>query len=313
MKIAVFGAGAVGGYYGGRLAQAGENVHFIARGEHLRAMQAGGLRVESIKGDFSLQPVQATDDPAAIGPVDIVLVGVKAWQAPQAARSMQPLLGPETGVIYLGNGVEAPDQLARVLGKQHVLGGLTRISAALAGPGLVRHVGIEPYIAFGELEGGPSPRVEALRQAFERAQGVTASVPDDIQAAMWDKFVFIAAISGVGAITRAPAGVMRSLSETRALLEAALAEVVAVAHARQVNLPDNTVAKTMAFIDGMAPGVTASMQRDVMEGRPSELAAQSGAVARLGQAAGVLTPIHSFIYAALLPQELKARGEIQYG
>lgn len=312
MKIAVFGSGAVGGYYGGRLAQAGEDVHFIARGEHLRAMRAGGLRVESIKGDFNLQPVQATDDPAAIGPVDIVLVGVKAWQTPQAARSMQPLLGPETGVIYLGNGVEAPDQLIRVLGKQHVLGGLTRISAALAGPGLVRHVGLEPSIAFGELEGGPSPRVERLRQAFERAQGVTVSIPADIQAAIWDKFVFIAAISGVGAITRSPAGIMRSLSETRSLLEGALAEVVAVAHARQVNLPADTVAKTMAFIDGIAPGVTASMQRDIMEGHPSELAAQSGAVARLGQAAGVPTPIHSFIYAALLPQELKARGEIQY-
>jgi len=310
MKVAIFGTGAVGGYYGGRLAQAGEQVWFIARGAHLQALQTNGLQVDSLKGDFHLQPVQATDDTKEIGPVDFILVGVKAWQVPEAARNMLPLLGANTGVIYLGNGVEAPDQLASVLGKEHVLGGLTRISAAIAAPGHIRHVGIEPSIAFGELDGQASERVERLRQAFARASGVTTSTPADIQVAIWEKFAFIAAISGVGAVTRATAGVIRSLPETRTLLEAAIAEVAAVGRARGVNLPEAIVGNTMIFIDNMAPGVTASMQRDIMEGRPSELGSQNGAVQRMGLEAGVPTPVHTFIYASLLPQEMKARGSL---
>jgi 2-dehydropantoate 2-reductase len=310
MKIAVFGTGAVGGYFGGRLAQAGETVWFIARGQHLNALQTQGLRIESLKGGFHLQPVQATDDPKEIGPVDFVLVAVKAWQVLEAARSMPPLLGANTGVIFLGNGVEAPDQLASVLGKEHVLGGLTRISAMIAGPGFIRHVGLEPSIAFGELDSSASERVERLRQAFTQASGVTVDPPGDILVSIWAKFIFIAAISGIGAITRAPIGTTRSLPETRLLLEAAVAEVAAVGRARAVNLPEDITAKTMAFIDAMAPGVMASMQRDIIDGRPSELASQNGAVRRLGLEAGVPTPTHSFIYGALLPQEMKARGEL---
>ncbi|MDI6696523.1 MAG: 2-dehydropantoate 2-reductase [Anaerolineales bacterium] len=311
MRIAVFGTGGVGGYFGGRLAQAGEEVIFIARGEHLRAMQANGLRVDSIEGDFVIQPVQATDDTSRVGKVDIILVAVKAWQVMEAAPVMKPMLGEETGVIWLGNGVDAPAQLAAELGAEHVLGGLTQISAVIAAPGHIRHVGIEPLIAFGEMDGRPSQRVDALRQAFERA-GVKVVTPADIQAAMWEKFVFIASISGVGAVTRAPAGVLRSVPETRQMLQRAIAEVTQVARARKINLPEDIIAKTLAFIDGMAPGVLASMQRSIMEGRPSELGAQNGAVVRMGLEVGVPTPVHEFIYASLLPQELKARGEIQF-
>jgi 2-dehydropantoate 2-reductase len=311
MRIAVFGTGGVGGYFGGRLAQAGEEVIFIARGEHLRAMQANGLRVDSIKGDFVIQPVQATDDTSRVGKVDIILVAVKAWQVMEAAPVMKPMLGEETGVIWLGNGVDAPAQLAAELGAEHVLGGLTQISAVIAAPGHIRHVGIEPLIAFGEMDGRPSQRVDALRQAFERA-GVKVVTPADIQAAMWEKFVFIASISGVGAVTRAPAGVLRSVPETRQMLQRAIAEVTQVARARKINLPEDIIAKTLAFIDGMAPGVLASMQRSIMEGRPSELGAQNGAVVRMGLEVGMPTPVHEFIYASLLPQELKARGEIQF-
>jgi len=311
MRIAVFGTGGVGGYFGGRLAQAGEEVIFIARGEHLRAMQANGLRVDSIKGDFVIQPVQATDDTSRVGKVDMILVAVKAWQVMEAAPAMKPMLGEETGVIWLGNGVDAPAQLAAELGAEHVLGGLTQISAVIAAPGHIRHVGIEPLIAFGEMDGRPSQRVDALRQAFERA-GVKVVTPADIQAAMWEKFVFIASISGVGAVTRAPAGVLRSVPETRQMLQRAIAEVTQVARARKINLPEDIIAKTLAFIDGMAPGVLASMQRSIMEGRPSELGAQNGAVVRMGLEVGVPTPVHEFIYASLLPQELKARGEIQF-
>jgi 2-dehydropantoate 2-reductase len=311
MRIAVFGAGAVGGYFGGRLAEAGEEVVFLARGEHLQALRDRGLRVESIKGDFLLQPVQATDDPAQVGTVDVVLVGVKAWQVAEAAQAMQPLIGSETFVVPLQNGVEAPGQLAAALGAEHVLGGLCKIISSRVGPGHIHHTGIEPYVAFGELDNRPSERAERLRQAFERAAVVT-EIPSDIHVAMWEKFLFIVSFSGVGAVTRAPVGVLRSLPETRAMLEGAMEEVLAVAQAQGIALPQEAVPRTMAFIDGLPPGGTTSMQRDIMAGRPSELEAQNGAVVRLGREAGVATPLHAFIYASLLPLEQRAQGEVDF-
>jgi 2-dehydropantoate 2-reductase len=311
MRVAVFGTGAVGGYFGGRLAEAGEEVVFLARGEHLQALRDRGLRVESIKGDFLLQPVQATDDPAQVGTVDVVLVGVKAWQVAEAAQAMQPLIGSETFVVPLQNGVEAPGQLAAALGAEHVLGGLCKIISSRVGPGHIHHTGIEPYVAFGELDNRPSERAERLRQAFERAAVVT-EIPSDIHVAMWEKFLFIVSFSGVGAVTRAPVGVLRSLPETRAMLEGAMEEVLAVAQAQGIALPQEAVPRTMAFIDGLPPGGTTSMQRDIMAGRPSELEAQNGAVVRLGREAGVATPLHAFIYASLLPLEQRAQGEVDF-
>jgi 2-dehydropantoate 2-reductase len=312
MRIAVFGTGAVGGYFGGRLAQAGEEAIFIARGEYLRALRSHGLRVDSLKGDFVVQPVQATDDPAQVGVVDAVLVGVKAWQVTEAAQAMRPMVGPDTFVVPLQNGVEAPAQLAAVLGTQHVLGGLCKIISFIVGPGHIRHAGLEPYIAFGELDNRPSERAERLRRAFAQAAGVTVEIPPDIQVAMWEKFLFIASFSGVGAVTRAPAGVLRSVTETRQLLEQAMREIFAVARARGIGLPGDMVTQTMAVVDGLPPDGTASMQRDIMEGRPSELASQNGAVIRLGQEAGVATPLHRFIYQSLLPLELRARDQVQF-
>lgn len=311
MRIAVFGAGGVGGYFGGRLAQAGEDVVFIARGAHLEALRARGLRVDSLNGDFSVNPIQATDVPAEVGKVDAVLVAVKAWQVPEAAHAIQPMLGKNTFIVPLQNGVEAPEQLIAVLGKECVLGGLCHIVSYVAGPGHIRHAGIEPHLAFGELEGGKSERAEGLKAAFDRA-GVWAEVPDDIRVAMWEKFVFIAAISGVGAVTRAPAGVMRSLPETRGLLENAMKETVAVGMAHEVNLPAHLVEETLAFIDNLPEGATASMQRDIMEARPSELHSQNGAVVRLGAEVDVPAPTHAYLYHTLLPQELRARGEVDF-
>lgn len=311
MKIAVFGAGGVGGYFGGRLAQAGEEVVFIARGPHLAAMQAGGLRVDSIKGDFHVQMVQASADPAAVGPVEAVLVAVKAWQVPEAAEAMRPMVGAGTMVVPLSNGVEAPEQLAAVLGDGPVLGGLCRISALLAGPGHIRHVGIEPAIALGELDGRRSERVAALAAVLARS-GISVDTPEDIRVAMWEKFTFIAALSGMGSVARAPAGVLRSLPGTREMLVAAMEEIVRVGRSRGVGLGDDLVARTLRFIDGLPAGVTASMQRDIYAGRPSELAAQNGAVVRMGQAVGISTPVNAFIYNSLLPQEMRARGEIEF-
>lgn len=311
MRIAVFGAGGVGSYFGGRLAQAGEEVFFIARGEHLKAMQQNGLRVESIKGDFTIHPVQAGNKPSQFGAVDVVLVAVKSWQVPQAAQAMQPLIGAQTLVVPLENGVEAPQQLAVVLGEEHVLGGLCQISSFIAVPGHIKHVAIEPYVAFGKLDGSHSENAEQLSEAFQRA-GVKVEIPDDIQAAMWRKFVFITSISGVNAVTRSPAGVLRSLPGPRQMLNNALQEVIAVGRASGINLPQEIAENTLKFIDGIPEETVASMARDILEGHPSELEAQNGAVVRLGREVNVLTPTHAMIYASLLPQELKARNELDF-
>jgi 2-dehydropantoate 2-reductase len=311
MRIAVFGTGAVGGYFGGRLAQAGEDVVFIARGEHLQAMLTHGLQVDSIKGDFVVKPVKAKDDPAKAGIADVVLVGVKAWQVPEAAEAMRPLVGPETLVLPLQNGLEAPTQLAAVLGGQHVLGGLCGLFCYVAGPAHIRHAGTEPFVKFGEMDNRASQRVERLRDTFIRA-GVNADIPPDIQVALWMKFLFIAVWSGLGAVTGAPVGIWRSLPETRQMAEQGVREIVAVARARDITLPEDAMGTTMAMFDGLSPQSTSSMQRDVMEGRPSELEAQIGAVVRFGQEADVATPLHTFIYHSLLPMELRARGQLQF-
>ncbi len=311
MRIAVFGAGGVGGYFGGRLAQAGEQVVFIARGDHLNAIQSNGLKVDSIAGDFHISPAEASDDPQRVGIVDAILVAVKAWLVPQAALAMRPLVGAETFVVPLENGVEAPGQLSEALGAKHVLGGLCQISSLIAAPGHIRHVGIDPYVAFGEMDSSHSQRADMLLKSFQRA-GVKAAIPDDIQVAMWDKFLFIASVSGVGAVTRSPMGIYRSQPETRQMLVAAMQEILEVAQMRGVRLPEDIVEKRLAFIDNTGPSVMASMQRDILEGRPSELESQNGAVVRMGKALGVPTPVHAYLYTSLLPQERRARGELTF-
>jgi 2-dehydropantoate 2-reductase len=310
MRIAVVGTGGVGAYFGGRLAQAGESVAFLARGAHLEAMRRDGLRVDSIAGNFVVRPVEASADPAEVGPVDVVLVCVKAWQVSETARTLGPLLGPRTFVVPLENGVEAASELAEVVGADRVLGGLCKIVSAIVGPGHVRHSGVAPRVEFGERDGRPSERVDALQGAFARAQGLSVVVPEDVEAATWEKFLFIAPFSGVGAVTRQPAGVVRSIAETRDLIERAMYEVAALARAKGVNLPDEAVARNMRYVDSLPADSTASMQRDIMDGRPSELEQQTGAIVRLGREAGVPVPVNAFLHAALLPSERRARGQV---
>ncbi len=312
MRIAIFGTGGVGGYFGGRLAQSGADVIFIARGEHLKAMREHGLKIDSVKGDFVVRSIQATDDPNEIDPVDVILVSVKAWQVPEAAKTMRPMVGPETVVVPLLNGVEAPTQLAGILGTEHVIGGLCGIISFVAGPGHIHHVGADPFINFGEIDNNHSERVENLRRTFEKAVGITVKIPPDIQVAMWRKFLLVSPWSGIGAITRSPLGTFLGLSETRQMLQKMMQEVFSVAQARDIFLPKDVVDETLAFLDSLPPNGTASMQRDIMEGRPSELEAQNGAVVRLGKKAGVVTPLNTFIYHSLLPLELKATGQIQF-
>ena len=312
MKIAVFGVGGVGGYFGGRLAEAGEDVTFIARGEHLRAMNENGLRVDSVEGDFHLESVRATSDPFAAGVVDVVLVATKAWQVRDAAEAIRPMVGEGTIVIGLQNGVEAASQLAEALGTANVGGGSCAIVSMIAGPGHIRHAGVSPRIVFGELDRRKSERCERLLEAFGRTRGVQAAHADDIHVETWRKFLFIAPVSGVGAVARAPLGVCRSVPETRAMIEGAMEEIRRLALAHDVPLPDDAPAKALSFLDGLPAGSTASMQRDIMEGRPSELESQNGAVVRLGETKGVPTPIHRFLYSALLPLEKRARGEVDF-
>ncbi|MGE5232346.1 MAG: 2-dehydropantoate 2-reductase [Deltaproteobacteria bacterium] len=311
MRIAVFGAGGAGGYFGARLARAGEEVVWIARGPHLEALRTKGLRVESVDGDFALGPLEASNDPGRFGPVDAVLLGVKAWQVADAARAMRPLIGADTCVVPLQNGVEAADELRAVLGDRPVLGGIAKVFAFLVGPGHLRRPGGPASVSLGELDNRPSERVQRLAECL-RGAGLGAEIPADIQVALWEKFLFVASGGGLGAVTRAPIGIVRSVPETRALLEAAMEEIRAVGRARGVSLPDDVVPRTMAFVDTLPAAGTASLQRDLAAGRPSELEWWSGAVARLGAEAGVATPIHAFVYWSMLPTELRARGRLTF-
>jgi 2-dehydropantoate 2-reductase len=311
MKIAFIGIGALGGYFGGRLAKAGNDVIFIARGAMLEALRKNGLRVESPLGDLALPQVHAAGDPASVGQVDAVFVTTKAWQVPEAAQQIRSMVGPETVVVPLQNGVEAYDQLAAVLGAKHVLGGMCHIIAMVEAPGVVRHMGMTPLITIGEWNNARTPRLARLVECLAAA-GLEARVPESIQVALWEKFEFIASFGGVGGVTRAPIGVMRSVPETRSLLERALREIVGLAHACGVPVPDESVARTLTFVDSLPADGTASMQRDLISGRPSELEAQSGAVVRLGRARNFPTPTHEFIYDALLPGELRARGKLSF-
>lgn len=307
MRIVMFGAGGVGAYFGGRLAHAGEDVTFIARGTHLEALRRSGLRVDSMLGDFVVHSVRATDDPRHIGAVDFVVVAVKGWQVSAAAEVMRPLVGRSTCVVPLQNGVEAPGQLTSVLGPQAVVGGLCWVVSLLAGPGHVRHVARVPTVTFGELAHGPSPRLERLQDAFARA-GVAANIVPDITGKLWAKLLFIGPCSGMGALTRAPIGEWRIQPDTRRVAEQLMREVVAVASGRGITLPNGAFEEALALIDSMPAETTVSMQRDMLEGRPSELDAQVAAVIRFGREAGVSTPVHEIVYARLSPLEAQARS-----
>lgn len=312
MRFAVFGAGGVGGYLGARLAEAGAEVTLIARGAHLRAILEGGLRLQSIAGDVVIDPIDATDDPSEVGVADAVIVATKAWQLPSAVDAVPPLVGPETTVVPVLNGVEAAEILAERLGRERIIGGLCGMISFIAEPGEIHHVGAEPWVTVGELDRSVTERAERLATALRRCRGLRVEIAEDIQVALWEKFMFITATGGVGSVTRAPIGAFRVLPESRAMLEEAMREVVAVARASGIALPPEAVDERMNFIDGLEPHGTASMQRDIMAGKRSELEALTGAVVRLGREAGVETPVHRAIYASLLPQERHAQGALTF-
>jgi 2-dehydropantoate 2-reductase len=312
-RHAVFGAGALGCYLAAVLERSGHPVGLVARGEHLAAIQENGILLQSGEGSWSVAPCRVSSDPAEIGPVDCVLLTVKAWQVPAAVASMGPLLGPTTRVLPLQNGIEAGDQVAAVVGPSRVLLGLCRVVCLLVAPGHVRHVALTPTIAMGEPSGAPlAGGAETVAAALKHA-GVQIERPHDMRAALWQKLLLFAAMSGVGAITRSTVGEFRACPESRALLVDLMKEVQSLARACSIQLAQDVVPKTLAFIDEMAPGSTTSMQRDVASGKPSELEAILGVLARLGEQHGVSTPAVSFVYASLLPQELWARAAADSG
>ncbi len=311
MRIAFIGAGAVGGLLGGMLARANHDVLFLARGAHLEALRRDGLRVETPLGDFHLQDPRATESTAEIGPVDVVAVAVKAWQVPEVAPHIRPLLGERTMVVPVQNGVEAPDQLTAALGPGHVLGGVCYVFSTLVAPGHIRHIGPPPRVSLGSWSGSDEERMAPLRDALTDA-GIAAKVVADIRAEMWEKFLYVVSFGGLGAVLRAPAGVFVKLPEARQMLEQAMREILSVARARHIAVQEEAIPKALGLLEKLPFEATASMQRDIIQGRPSELEAQNGAVVRLGREAEVPTPLHQFIYYSLLPLELRARGKLTF-
>lgn len=300
MRIAVVGAGGVGGAFGAALAKAGAEVTFIARGAHLAAMKSKGLRIEGGRGETHLVPTQATDDPASVGPVDFVLFCVKLWDVESAGRHIKSLVGPNTAVIPLQNGIDAPERLVPILGAQAVMGGVAQISASIVEPGVIRQVGTFMRMLFGELDGSSSKRGEALL-AMCRKAGFDVVLSDQIVTELWMKFILLATNASVMAVARQPIGKLRDDPDMRQQFVAAYQEVVDVGKARGVKLPADAVDKMLAFNAGAPPTMKPSMALDLERGNRIELPWLGGKVVELGRQLGVPTPTHSFMYAALKP------------
>lgn len=300
MRIAVVGAGGVGGGFGAALAHAGADVTFIARGAHLAAMKSKGLKVESARGDTHLKPTRATDDPKAVGPVDVVLFCVKLWDVESAGKTIKPMMGKDTAVIPMQNGVDAAERLAPILGPQAVMGGVANISATIAEPGVIRQTGTVMRMVFGELDGSKSPRAEAFAALCGKA-GIDGVVSPSIRTELWMKFILLASNASIMALARLPVGKLRDDPDIAPWFTAAYEEVVAVGRAAGVALPADAIDKTLNFNRNAPASLMPSMAVDLLRGNRIELPWLSGKVVELGRKHGVPTPLHAFMYAALKP------------
>nr|WP_315430572.1 2-dehydropantoate 2-reductase [uncultured Albidiferax sp.] len=300
MKIAIMGAGGVGGYFGARLAHSGCDVHFIARGAHGAAIRAQGLRVTSGRGDLHLQNVQVSETPQGIGPVDLVLFGVKLWDTAAAAEAIRPLIGPQTAVISFQNGVVKDDILQAALGATAVAGGVCYIAATIAAPGVIAHTGNLQKLVFGEYDGHHSERLERLLQACQVA-GIDAEISPDIRRAVWEKFVFLVGLSATTAATRLPIGRVRTHPDSRRVLQQVMEEAVAVGRAQGVPLAADFAADRLRFCDQLPEGMTSSMAHDLERGNRLEVPWLSGDVVRRGAELGVPTPANAVLHGILAP------------
>lgn len=299
MRIAVFGAGGVGGYFGGRLARAGADVHLIARGEHLRALREHGLRIRSVRGDFEASPA-ATDDPAEIGPCDLVLFCVKSYDTDAAAAALLPLLGEDSAVLSLQNGIDNEERIAAAVGEGRVLGGAAFIFASVSEPGVIVDAGGPGSLVFGELDGSAGERGERLHALCEEA-GIPAELVPDIRARLWDKFAFICAQAGMTACTRLPIGEIRASPEAWTMFRRLVAEIVALAEVEGVELADDTVERISGFAQALEPGSFSSLHDDLVRGRRLELEALHGFVVRCSRRHGLAVPMNEAVYALLAP------------
>jgi 2-dehydropantoate 2-reductase len=300
MKIVVMGAGGVGGFFGGVLAKAGLDVSFVARGAHLAALRGQGLRVESqIMGEFVLRKVSATDQPASLGPADLVLMTTKTYDLEGAARGLLPILHKDSLVLPLLNGVDIAERIASVVGNERVLGGMCQVSSSIVAPGVIRQVGPLNRIVFGELAGGISPRAKAVLEVFKQA-GINAGLSDQILVEVWKKFLAICAAGGMSALTRSTLGPILKTPATRAMFVGCMQEVELLARRKGVPLPASVVQDAMAGYDKLPAEMRPSMGLSVLNGQPLEVDALNGTAARLGRELGVPTPINHFITAALM-------------
>lgn len=305
MKIVIMGTGGVGGYYGALLANQGQDVTFVARGAHFHAIRDQGLQINSVFGDFMVSPAKVTDNPANIGSADLIIMAVKTYGTQEATEAILPVIGPETVVMPLQNGVDAADRIGSVIGMEHLIGGTTWLSAAIEGPGIIGQYSQFRRIVFGELDGQITPRARKIYDTLIKS-GITIELAEDIHKVLWTKYVFISAVSAMGSLTRVPSGDYRQVPETRPLLAEAMEEVAAVGRARGVALDHDIVGKTLTFFDGSAPGMKPSMQRDVESKRMSELESMIGYVVQAGRELGVPTPLMRVAYGILKPGQIAA-------
>ncbi|HET8876635.1 MAG TPA: 2-dehydropantoate 2-reductase [Casimicrobiaceae bacterium] len=300
MRIAIFGTGGVGGYFGAKLARGGNDVAFVARGAHLAAMRANGLRVESAGGDIVVPKVVATDDPSSLAPVDAVMFCVKLWDVEEAARHMAPLLAPGGVVIPFQNGIDSPGILRRVVGDAHVLGGVAYIAAAIGAPGVIVHTGSMARLRIGAFDARLTDRARAFVHDCTAA-GIAAEFADDITRAIWEKFVFLGALSGLTCLARQPLGVVRGDAELRATFEAAVRETIAVATTKGVEFPQDFPDRQLRALDGLPAEMRSSMLGDLVAGHRLEAPWLCGRVAALAAEAGIAAPVNATIYAGLKP------------
>ena len=306
MNIVVIGAGGVGGYFGGKLAQAGFNVTFVVRGKTLEAIKTNGLQVKSITGDFVVHP-KVTDTISEIKNPDVIILGVKSWQVDAIARQLKPVITKHTIILPLQNGADNADRLRSILPKENVLAGLCKIVSKIEAPGIINHFVYEPEIVFGEYDNTTSERVKALKEVFDKA-GFNNKISENIHLDIWKKFLFITTISGIGAITRSVFGVIREDEYLRQIVYQTANEIVAVANAKGIALTNDDIEMTLKVIDNLDYNTTASMQRDIMEGRPSELENFNGYIVKTGKELHITTLTNAFIYHCLLPMEKQARN-----
>ena len=305
MNIVVYGAGGVGGYFGGKLSKAGFDVTFMARNETLEAIKNNGLKVKSINGDFETRP-KVTDNLQDIKDVDLIILAVKSWQINAIAKQLKSVINEKTMVLPLQNGADNADRLREILNHKNVLAGLCKIVSKVESPGIINHFAFEPEIVFGEYDNRKTERVKALKAVFDKA-GFKNTLSEDIHLDIWKKFLFIATYSGIGALTRSEIGALRKEENIRSMLYQTAHEIVTIANAKGIGLKNSDIDLVLKVIDNLDPKTTASMQRDVMEGRPSELENFNGYIVKMGKQLHISTPINAFTYYCLLPQEKKAR------